>query len=513
MPQTRDTSAASPARRSRPSVSDDDARLHELGYPRALTRRVNGFGNWAMSATIINFITGIMYSLGLVMVSGGPLVMVWGWAFVGLMVLFVGASMAEINSALPTSGALYYWSAKLAKRHGAVWSWYTGWLNFAGQIAGTASADFGAATFIQALAAAQYSSYTPTAQGTLVIYAVVLAVHGLLNTFTVRLVAGLNKVAVWWLLIGAAVIVGWLAVFPTRHTSASFAFTHFVNGTGFHSGIYAGLIGLLFSAGTFTGFDASAHMSEETVHAAIAAPKGIVRSIAFSWTAGFVLIVALAFSMTDYDTQAGAAVPPLVVFTGALGATPAKLLMLVVIGSMLFCGLANMTSNSRQIFAFSRDGAMPGSRWWRTVRKGTPVNAVWFAAVGAFALAVPSLWSTTAFPAIVSINVIGLFGSYSIAIWLRLRQGDAFERGPWHLGRYSLPVARIAITWVVLSSVLFLLPQVSPITAKNFNYAPVAFGIVLMIATTWWFISARRHFHGPISYGTPEELAQQETEL
>jgi amino acid transporter len=513
MAQTRDTSAASPRRRSRSSLTEDDVRLHELGYPRQLARRVNAFGNLAMSATIINFITGIMYSTAFVMISGGPRIMVWGWVFVGAMVLFVGASMAEINSALPTSGALYYWSAKLAKRHGAAWSWYTGWLNFAGQIAGTASADFGAATFIQALAAAQWSSYNPTAKDTLAIYAVVLAVHGLLNTFTVRLVAFLNKVAVWWLLVGTVVIVGWLTVFPTSHASPSFAFTHFVNGTGFHSGIYAGLIGLLFSAGTFTGFDASAHMSEETVQAAVSAPKGIVRSIAFSWIAGLVLIIAMAFSMTDYDNQASATVPPFAIFSHALGLSTAKLLMLVVIGSMLFCGLANLTSNSRQIFAFSRDGAMPGSKWWRRVRNGTPVNAVWFAAVGAFVLAVPSLWSTTAFPAIVSINVIGLFGSYAIAIWLRLRRGDAFERGPWHLGRFSLPVARIAITWVAFSSILFLLPQVSPITTKTFNYAPVALGVVLLVATIWWFVTARRSFHGPISYGTPEELAQMEAEL
>ncbi|WP_194923432.1 amino acid permease [Catenulispora pinisilvae] len=513
MAQTRDTDAASRQRRSRSSLTEDDLRLHELGYPRQLARRVNAFGNLAMSATIINFITGIMYSTALVMASGGPRVMVWGWVLVGLMVLFVGASMAEINSALPTSGALYYWSAKLAKRHNAAWSWYTGWLNFAGQIAGTASADFGAATFIQALAAAQWSSYRPTTKGTLAIYAAVLAVHGLLNTFTVRLVAFLNKVAVWWLLIGTMVIVGWLAVFPSHHTSASFAFTHFVNSTGFHSGIYAGLIGLLFSAGTFTGFDASAHMSEETVHASVSAPKGMVRSIAFSWIVGLILIIAMTFSMTDYSNQAGAPVPPLVIFTGALGLTTAKLFMLVVIGSMLFCGLANLTSNSRQIFAFSRDGAMPGSKWWRTVRNGTPVNAVWFAAVGAFVLAVPSLWSTTAFPAIVSINVIGLFGSYGIAIWLWLRRRGDFERGPWNLGRFSVPVARVAITWVVFSSILFLLPQVSPITAKTFNYAPVALGVVLVVAGLWWVITARRSFQGPISYGTPEELAQIEAEL
>jgi amino acid transporter len=507
---------ATASRRSRASTQlDDDKTLHELGYPRQLSRRVNAFGNFAMSATIINFITGIMYSLGFVMTAGGPRVMVFGWLGVGLMVLFVGAAMAEITSAFPTSAALYFWSAKLAKRHNAAWSWYTGWLNFAGQIGGTAAADFGATVFIEALIALQWSSFTPSPAKTLAIYATILVVHALLNTFTVRLVALLNKIAVAWLVVGAAVIIGYLAVFPTQHQSTSFAFTHFVNGTGFKSGIYAGLIGLLFTAGTFTGFDASSHMSEETTGAAESAPKGIVRSILFSWAAGFALVLGLAYSMTDYGNQGSASVPPLQIFIDNLGVPTAKALMLVVIGAMLFCGLANLTSNSRQIFAFSRDGAMPGSRRWRTVSKRTrtPVNSVWFAAAGAFVLGVPSYWNTVAFQAIVSVNVIGLFTSYAIPIFLRLRQGQDFAPGPWSLGRWSRPVARVAIGWVAFSSVLFLLPQSSPVTHLNFNYAPVAIGVVLAVATAWWFVSAKRKFHGPISYGSPEQLAAMEEDF
>jgi amino acid permease (GABA permease) len=497
-----------------PHVLDDDRTLRELGYPRQLARRVSAFGNFAMSTTIINFISGIMTGLALAMGAGGPRVMIWGWLSVGLLVLFVGASMAEITSAFPTSAALYYWSAKLAKRHHAAWSWFTGWLNFAGQIGGTAATDFAGATFIQAFAALQWN-YNPTPKNTLLIYAVILVVHGLLNTFTVRLVAVLNKVSVWWLVIGGLTLIGYLAFVPAHHTTTSFAFTHFVNGTGFKSGLYAGMIGLLFTSWTFTGFDASSHMSEETTGAAVSAPKGIVRSIFFSWVAGLALILALTYSMTNYDTEASANTPPAQIFIDALGLATAKVMLLIVIGAILFCGLANMTSNSRQIFAFSRDGAIPGSRWWRTVSKRThtPVNSVWFAAVGAFILGVPSLWNATAFQAIVSINVIGLFGSYAVPIFLRLRRGSDFTPGPWSLGRWSLPVARVAVGWVVLSNILFLLPQASPISIKNFNYAPVALGVVLLVAGVWWVVTARRSFHGPINYGTPEELALLEQDM
>ena len=512
------TSATSTRRRgSSLEMPDDDQTLRELGYPRQLARRVNAFGNFAISATIINFISGVMTALSLAMISGGPRIMVFGWLGVGLLVLFVGAAMAEITSGFPTSAALYYWSAKLAKRHNAGWSWFTGWLNFIGQIGGTAATDFALANFAVALATLQWPSYAPKAGQILAIYGAILLIHALLNTYTVGLVALLNKISIAWLLVGGVVITFYLIVFPSHHNSASFAFTHFVNGTGFKSGVYAGMIGLLFTSWTFTGFDASAHMSEETTHAAVSAPKGIVRSIAFSWIAGLVLILALTFAMSpgNYANEASASEPAAQIFVDALGLTTAKILLLVVCGAIFFCGLANMTSNSRQIFAFSRDGAIPGWKMWRSVSKRThtPVKSVWFAAVGAFLLGVPSLWNTVAFQAIVSVNVIGLFGSYGVPIFLRLRRGDDFVRGPWHLGRWSRPVTTIAVVWITLSSILFLLPQSYPITHKTFNYAPVALAVVLFIATVWWFMTARRTYRGPISYGTPEELAAMEEDL
>ena len=510
------TSATSTSRDNVPmELPDDDQTLRELGYPRQLARRVNAFGNFAISATIINFISGVLTALGFAMISGGPRIMVFGWLGVGLMVLFVGGAMAEITSGFPTSAALYYWSAKLAKRHNASWSWFTGWLNFIGQIGGTAATDFALANFGVALATLQWPSFNPNVGEVLAIYGGILLIHALLNTYTVGLVALLNKISIAWLLIGGAVITFYLIVFPAHHTSASFAFTHFVNGTGFKSGLYAGMIGLLFTSWTFTGFDASAHMSEETTHAAVSAPKGIVRAIVFSWVAGLVLILALTFSMTHYDTEAAANVPAAQIFVDALGLTTAKIFLLVICGAIFFCGLANMTSNSRQIFAFSRDGAIPGAKLWRSVSKRThtPVKSVWFSATGAFLLGVPSLWNSVAFQAIVSVNVIGLFGSYGVPIFLRLRRGDDFVPGPWNLGRWSRPVATVAIIWISLSSILFLLPQQSPINHKTFNYAPVALAVVLLIATAWWFMTARRTYRGPISYGTPEELAAMEEDL
>ncbi len=356
--------------------------------------------------------------------------------------------------------------------------------------------------------ALQWPSYQPTAHQTVLITALIIVLQGLANTYTVQLVAVLNRISVWWLLIGLVVIVGALIVMPDHHQSASFV-THFENNTGFTSGLYGGMLGLLVTSWTFTGFDGSFHMSEETVHATVSAPKGITRAIGYSAITGLVLMLALVYSIGDYAKVAGAAAPPVQILIDGLGLRTAKLMLLIVIGAMLFCGLANLTSNTRQIFAFSRDGAMPGSRWWHSVslRTRTPVKAVWLAVVCSLALVVPGWWSHTAFTAIVSVNVVGLFLAYAVPIFLRLRLGDAFQPGPWHLGRWGRPIGWLAVTWILLSSVLFMLPQASPITVDSFNYAPIALAVVLLVATVWWFATARRRFQGPVSYGRPDEVA------
>ena len=245
-------------------LSEDEQALHQMGYAQELRRRMSGFSNFAVSFTIISILSGCLTLYGFGMATGGPAVIVWGWLVVGVMTLFVGLAMAEVCSSYPTAGGLYYWSAKLAPRHGPAWSWFTGWFNFLGQVAVTAGIDFGAAFFINAFGALVWG-WSTAHSVTILIYAIVLLVHGLLNQFGIRLVALLNDVSVWWHIIGVLLIVAVLVFVPSHHQSASFVFGHFVNDTGLHvSPIYIVLIGLLLAQYTFTGYDASAHMTEET---------------------------------------------------------------------------------------------------------------------------------------------------------------------------------------------------------------------------------------------------------
>jgi amino acid permease (GABA permease) len=487
-----------------------------MGYAQELRRRMSVFSNFAVSFTIISILSGCLTLYQYGMNTGGPVLITWGWPFVGVMTLFVGLAMAEVCSSFPTAGGLYYWAAKLAPRNAAAWSWFTGWFNFLGQVAVTAGIDFGAALFINALLDLQFS-FAATRAHTVAIYGLVLLLHGLLNQFGVRLVALLNDISVWWHIAGVLLIVGVLVIKPAHHQSASFVFGHFVNNTGWHSALYVALLGLLLAQYTFTGYDASAHMTEETRDAARSGPRGIVASIVVSLAAGWVLLIGITFAIQNYSKEVGSAtgVPPAQIFIDAAGLTLGKLLLLIVIGAQLFCGMSSVTANSRMIYAFSRDGALPASGFWHRVnhRTRTPTNAIWLAAGGAFVLGLPDLWNTAAYFAVTSIAVIGLYIAYVIPTFLRLRQGAHFEPGPWHLRRWSRPVGVIAVVWVAFITILFMLPQVSPIHVSTFNYAVVAVAVVLGFAGIWWLASARHWFTGPRVQGTAEELAAIEAEL
>ena len=97
-----------------------------------------------------------------------------------------------------------------------------------------------------------------------------------------------------------------------------------------------------------------------------------------------------------------------------------------------------------------------------------------------------------------SIATIGLYISYGIPVALRVWNRKNFVRGPFHLGRFSYPVATIAVFWICLISIVFILPQANPVDSQTFNYAIVAVGIVVLYSVAFWLVSARKWFKGPI---------------
>jgi len=538
------------------NIDHDRDHLHNLGYAQELRRGLGGFSNFAISFSIISILAGGMTSYWLGMVTGGPRVIMVGWVVVGFFALLVGMAMGEICSAYPTAGGLYYWSAKLARKNGPRWAWFTGWFNLLGQIGVIASVDYALAIFIGYFVRMFDDTFKLTALTVFGIYILVLLAHAVLNIVGVKLVKILGDVSVWWHVIGVAVIFGVL-MFSSKpgqrglghlFDSAPPGLTGWTGGT--FVTIYLFALGLLLAQYTITGFDASAHVSEETVGARTEAPKAIVRAIYISAIAGFLLNLAMN-KVLPKDPDAYAAIafgggndaflvnaaPRLL--SSAVGDATAKLLVLIAIVAQFFCGMASVTANSRMIYAFSRDGALPGSKFWHKInpKTRTPTNSIWLgvglsAIVGALSLYQKGGYST-AFFAMTGICVIGLYIAYAIPIYLRLTNPD-FQTGPWNLkGKHKL-VGWTSLIWIGFITILFFAPLFWPFwkfwgtdnailnadgtesgffKQNNVNFtAPLIIGSFIVIALYWAF-SGRKWFTGPKVQGTPEELRAIEREL
>jgi amino acid transporter len=433
-----------------------------------------------------------------------------GWIVVSVFTMFIALSMAEIVSAIPTAGGPYYWAALLAPpKHSAFASWITGWFNLLGQVAVTTGISFGLAGLISTTATVK-SSYTPTPGKTIGIYAAVLISHGIVNTFGVHVLRYLNNTSIFLHSAGVtALAIAVLAKAPT-HQSAKFVFATFYDGTGDPgwsvraSPAYVACCGALMSQYTLTGFDASAHLSEETRKASWSAPIGVISSVGFSSLFGFFVILSFLFSIQDFTFTASGGnfgQPVLQIFADACGDDGAVVLMSLVMICVWHCGLFSMTSNSRMMFAFSRDGGIPNFFHKVDDKFRSPIRTVWLAAFLAFCLALPSLGSSVAFGAATSIATIGLYISYGIPILIGLIYAREFNprKGPFNLGMLSRPIAFISVAWICFISIIFCLPTLNPVSSQTLNYTVVAVGIIAIFSLTSWVLWAHRWFVGPVT--------------
>jgi amino acid transporter len=506
------------------ALSEDERRLAELGYKQELHRSWSGFSNFAISFSIISILAGCFTTFGVGWNNGGPAAIAWGWPLVSVFILIIGLCMSELVSAYPTSGGIYWWASKLG---GAKAGYYTGWLNLIGLLAIDASVAYGCATFTDLTLSTFSDSWAKhySLSRVFIIFIIVLFLVALVNIFSSHLLAVLNNISVWWHVAGAAFVVGILLFVPNHHASASSVFTHTVNNTGMFSGKTSGLGFLLFvlpiaailTQYTITGYDASAHLSEETKSAANSAARGIWQSIFYSAIGGWILLLAFLFAVQDEKgvTAGGGAVS--VIFSQALTSKWAGTVLLISAAGQFFCTVACMTSTTRMLYAFSRDGAVPGSQYWsRLSSKRVPVYGVILSAVIAVLITLPALVKVNigtpeapiivpvAFFAVVSIGVIGLYVAFAIPIFLRWKAGDSFSPGAWTLGPRYKWMCLVAVVEIAITSVVALFPTSTGgvFWGKHFewkfvNYTPIVVFGALILLWIWWHLSVKNWFKGP----------------
>ena len=489
-------------------VNDHDAdakKLAELGYKQEFDRKWSGFHNFAISFSIISILSGCFTTFYQGWNNGGPVAISIGWPVIAALIMIVGLVMAELLSAMPTAGGIYYWALNLGK---PIHGWVTGWLNLMGLIAVTAAVDYGFANFFVYTANLFNSSIDPAnLKLVFLVFAVTLLLHIAMNIYGAKIIHRLQSINVWWHVGGVTAVILILVLIPAKHQSTSWVFTHQINNSGFSNyWFYVLPIGFLLTQYTITGFDASAHVSEETGQATKAAAQGLWKAIAYSAVAGWILLLSFLYAATDEAGITKAGGISQAIFVTALTTGWAKIVLIISCVGQFFCGMSCVTAGSRMLFAFSRDRAVPGHKYWIKLDKNhNPSHAAFGLGFAALIIALPAVWSAVAFFAVTSMAVIGLFGSFAIPIWLRWRKGDAFKQGEWNLGKKWKWMAPIAVLEIAILSVYFCLPG-SPagvwwsadFKILSANYTPVAFLVVLGGAMIWWWVSAHKHFKGVV---------------
>jgi amino acid transporter len=474
--------------RSAASPTDDDHYLAALGYRQQLFREMGGFSNFAISFSIISVLTGAVLLFGYGLKFAGPIVNSVGWPVVSLFTLAVAASMAEIASAYPTAGGLYFWSLRLG---GPRWGWLTAWLNMIGQVTITGGINIAAAIYLIGAATrifALQGTFLTNWYFQLAVMIVILLPQVLINVYGIRLTARLSDVSVWWHIGGVLLLTILLTMFGRHHNPPAFLFTFaptvdayatsatlavadfatpsplfrlFPALAVFYRAAPAALLfvlALLQAQWTYTGYDASAHVAEETKMARLNSAWGIFLSVAVSAVVGWIMLLVLTWCIPNGDiaTTAADPYPVLYIVANNLPTFAANLMAIIIGGAMWLCGLASVTSMGRMWYAFARDDGMPGSSFLKRVNgtHRTPVNAI----IVTSALSILVCVYAAAFYVVTSISTITLYLAYLIPIALHLRHRLPRDMAPWSLGRLGPAINVVAVVWCVFIAIVFMLP-------------------------------------------------------
>ncbi|KAG0704285.1 amino acid transporter [Suillus ampliporus] len=497
------TDSASVSQDDIPSLhQQDNVLLGKLGYKSEFKREFSLLETISFSMSILAVSCGITTGYSYPLLSGGHFAMVWAWFIACIFITCVAASMAELASSMPTSAGLYYFSAKMAsKERSALASWITGWSNITGQVTLICSINFSCTELITTAIAMGTDGRVVLGSGAT--FGILMAIHlsqSILCSAGTRILARMTIVTLVLILtttIGA--IVSLLVCAGDQRASSKDAWTKFENNTGWSNNVWAFILAFTSPMWSLTGYDSAAHIAEETAGAARAAPIAILVGVVATEILGWLYYIAASYATSSVPDimQSKLALPLGQVFLNVLGKKGALILWCSI---TFLCGCSQAVDASRVIFAFSRDNALPGSRWWKRINHTTqtPVNAVWFAMILS-AICGTLVFSTTAFNSLASASVIGLYISYVTPIYCRVTWGkNKLQPGPFNLGWWSFPIGWIGIVWVAFMVVMLLFPYTQTANVQTMNYSVVIVMAVFIFAAGSWVFSARHWFTGPI---------------
>ncbi|KAF8330575.1 amino acid/polyamine transporter I [Cantharellus anzutake] len=512
-------------RRNAHLLTRDEETLAKLGYKQEFKRAFTMFETFGLVFSIIGLFPSIASVLVYAIPNGGAVSMVWGWLVASLFLMTIALAMAELASAAPTSGGLYFWAHHYASpKWRNLFAWIVGYANTVGTIASVASIDWGCAVQIMAAATigSPHLSFSPTTSQTFAVYLAIALSHVVVCCLGTAVLARLQNIYTFLnIALCLAITIVIPAVTPKEyHNTASYALGNFTNLNGWPND-FAFFLSWMSPVWTICSFDSSVHISEEATNAATAVPWSIVLATGVGGILGAAILIVLSFFMgTDMESIVNNPIgqPMATILFNSLGRKATLSLWAIVVIVQYMMGSSMLLASSRQTFAFSRDGALPFSRYLYRMNSftGTPVNTVWFSGIGAALLGLLSFAGPAAISAIFSISVMGLYIAYSVPIMCRFAfRGSAnrFEPGPFYLGRWGLPIAIVAVHFMAFINVIFLFPSTPHPGANDMNYSIVVMGSVLIFSLTWYYFPVYggvNWFRGPIPTINPQYIGSEE---
>jgi amino acid transporter len=489
----------------------DVKQLHSLGYAQELARRMSGFSNFAISFAIICILAGGITAFPQGLSAAGGASIGIGWLVGSAFAMIVALAMAQIASAYPTAGGLYHWSSLLG---GKGWGWATAWFNLLGLIFVVASVDFGVYLLFRDLILSGLIGMDVSGFGWIqqtVAVALLLITQALFNHFGIRLTTLLTDFSGYLIFGVAAILTLALLVFaPSLDLSRLFTFSNFTGDAGggvwpqSGSMLYAFLLGLLLTVYTITGYDASAHTSEETRDAGRSVPRGMLQAVFWSGLAGYIMVCSFVLAMSSVEEGAaqGFSVFPWLMAQSPMPGFLRGLLFIGIVVANYLCALAGLTSCSRMMYAFARDGGLPASNALKTVSAvyRTPITAIWVSAL----LALIATLYGDAFVVLSTGCAVFLYISYVMpAAAGLLAEGRTWRvKGPFNLGTLSRPVAVLAIIGGLILAWVGMQPP-----NEKVGYLTAGLIVAMLVI---WFAFERNRFEGP---PTGDRIAKRQAEI
>ncbi|KAL7268905.1 hypothetical protein RUND412_008450 [Rhizina undulata] len=484
-----------------------NAQLAKMGYKSELPRK--------LSMMSILGLYGLSTTMYISLTDGQSVTVLWGWVLVSLISLSIAASLAEICAVYPTAGGVYYWSAMLSsRRYAPIASWITGWLTLVGNWTVTTSINFSGGQLILSAIALWREEFVPNAWQTILMFWCVMIISLLSNIFLAKYLDHLNKLCIAWTSLSVLIILITLLTLAPSKRSAEFVFAHYdASASGWAPG-WAFFVGLLQAAYTLTGYGMVAAMCEEVQNPEREVPRAMVLSVAAAGVTGVIYLIPILFVLPDVkmllDVASGQ--PIGLLFKTVTGSAAGGFgLLFLILGILFFAGIGSLTAASRCTYAFARDGAIPGSRFWSTINPtlDIPLNGLFLSTTVCCLLGLIYFGSTAAFNSFTGVATICLSTSYGLPILVSLIDGRRkIRNSPFSLGRFGTGINIMTLCWIALSVVLFCMPVSLPVTAGDMNYASVVFAGFTAVSAAWYFVRGRKAFTGPpvdVLEGTGEE--------